>query len=208
MHISRNLLNNAIVGVGLLLGSHAIAQSLSSTDLKINQGHVKSTYRVDAKACKEQAGNAKDICMADAKGKKAVAMAELDHQHKPTFKSQYKLSMAKGDAIYDVAIQQCDDLSGNPKDVCVKEAKAAQVTAKTEAQVVMKTSASNREANQVSDEAHADAKQDNQEVREDAAEDKRSAALKVAEEKCDALANTAKETCLKTANAKFGKSLM
>jgi hypothetical protein len=35
--------------------------------------------------------------------------------------------MAKVDADYAVAKEKCDDFSGNAKDVCVKEAKAAQV---------------------------------------------------------------------------------
>jgi hypothetical protein len=35
--------------------------------------------------------------------------------------------------MYDVAKEKCDDLSGNAKDVCVKDAKAAQAKAKAEA---------------------------------------------------------------------------
>ena len=33
--------------------------------------------------------------------------------------------MAKADATYEVAKERCDDLSGNAKDVCKKDAKAA-----------------------------------------------------------------------------------
>ncbi len=205
MKTSRALLRHAVLAACLLIGSHAIAQSLSSTNMKISKGHIKSAYQADAKACTSQAGNAKDICMAEAKGKQAIALAELNHQQKSTLKTQYKVSMAKGEAAYDVAIQQCDDVSGNPKDVCVKEAKAAWVTAKSEAKVLLKTSASNVEANQKSMDAKAEARQDNQEIRADASKDERAAALKVAEEKCDALASTAKDNCLKTANTKYGK---
>jgi hypothetical protein len=32
-----------------------------------------------------------------------------------------------------VAKERCDDKSGNPKDICVEEAKAAQATAKADA---------------------------------------------------------------------------
>jgi hypothetical protein len=43
--------------------------------------------------------------------------------------SRYKVS-AKSEADYRVAKERCDDKSGNPKDICVEEAKAAQATAK------------------------------------------------------------------------------
>ena len=33
--------------------------------------------------------------------------------------------MKKADAEYDVAKERCDDLAGNAKDVCQKDAKAA-----------------------------------------------------------------------------------
>ena len=43
--------------------------------------------------------------------------------------------MAKAETTYAVAKERCDDLSGNPKDVCVKEAKAAEVKAKADAKL-------------------------------------------------------------------------
>ena len=42
-------------------------------------------------------------------------------------------SIKKADAEYDVAKEKCDDLAGNAKDVCVKDAKAAREKAKTSA---------------------------------------------------------------------------
>ena len=39
------------------------------------------------------------------------------------------------EATYDVAKEKCDELSGNSKDVCVKEANAALVKAKADAKV-------------------------------------------------------------------------
>ena len=178
----------------LLLGTSAMAQPMSSTDFKTSETRIKSDYKVDKKACDALSGNAKDVCVADAKGKEKVALAELDNGYKPTQKTQYNVSVAKAEATYDVAKEKCDDLSGNPKDVCVKEAKAALTAGKADATVQMKTAAANTTA-----------KSDNKEVRADAAADKRAAQLKVAEEKCDALASAAKDTCLSAAKANFGK---
>lgn len=189
-----NLMHGVAMVACMLLGNHAIAQSLTSAELSSGKARIQSEYAANIQGCASKSGNANDICMAEAKGKKAIALAELNHQHKPSIKNQYKVSMAKDEAAYDVAKQKCDDLSGNPKDVCLKEAKSAWVAAKSDAKVQMKTSATN-----------AEARSDNEEVREDAAADKRAAALKVAEEKCEALANTAKAQCLEAAQAKFGK---
>lgn len=47
------------------------------------------------------------------------------HSYKPTVKTHYDARIAKAEADYDVARERCDDLAGNKKDVCVKEAKAA-----------------------------------------------------------------------------------
>lgn len=194
MNKTLNLIQGTVTIAFLLLGSHAIAQSLTSAEFSSGKTRIQSEYKANVEGCASKSGNANDICMAEVKGKKAIALSELDQQHNPSIKNQYKVSMAKGEATYDVARETCDDLSGNPKDVCVKEAKSAWVAAKSEATVQMKTSTTN-----------ADAKSDNKEVREDATEDKRAAALKVAEEKCEALANTAKEKCLAAARAKFEK---
>jgi hypothetical protein len=200
-----HLLSGVTMAACLLFGSHAMAQTMSATDFSAAEARIKADYKVDKKACGTTSGNAKDICVAEAKGKQSVASAELKNGYKPTQKTQYKFSVAKAEAAYDVAKQKCDDLSGNPKDVCIKEAKAALTTAKADAKVNMKTTAANTTANVTSADANAKAVKENKEVRVDATADKRAAQLKVAEEKCDALASTAKETCLASAKANYGK---
>jgi hypothetical protein len=200
-----NLLNGAALAACFLLGTSAIAQSMSSTDFSTSKARIKTEYKADKNGCAALAGNAKDICIAEAKGKESVALAELDNSYKPTLKTQYKVRIAKGEAAYDVAKQKCDDLAENPKDVCVKEAKAALTSAKADATVQMKTSAANTTANEKTVDANAKASSNKKEARADAAADKRAAELKVAEEKCDALASTAKDNCLAEAKAKFGK---
>jgi len=194
MKKSLNLLSGTAMAACLLFGGGAMAQVMSSTDFSASKTRIKAEYTTDKKACDSQAGNAKDICVAGAKGKENVALAELDNSYKPTRKTQYKVGVAKGDATYEVAKQKCDDLSGNPKDVCVKEAKAALTTTKADAKVQMETAAAN-----------ATASTEKKEVRADATADKRAADLKVAEEKCDAMASTTKDACMAAAKAKFGK---
>ena len=78
-------------------------------------------------------GNAKDICMAEAKGNEKVAKAELGMKQKDTPKAHYDVSMAKADMEYNVAKEKCDDSAGKDKKACVKDAKAAHDQAKKQA---------------------------------------------------------------------------
>ena len=59
--------------------------------------------------------------------KEAKAKAEAEAAYANTPKARESARVAHAQASYDVAIEKCDDLAGNTKDVCVKEAKAALV---------------------------------------------------------------------------------
>ena len=182
MRIS-SLLHSALMAAGLL-GFSAVQAGMTATDHKAAKDHIITTYKTDKAACDQLAKNAKDVCIEEAKGKEKVAKAELEYQRSGKAKDMHKVAAAKAEAAYAVAKEKCDDLTGNDKDVCVKEAKAAEVKAKADAKV-----------NKV--DTHA---------RQEATEDKREADYKVAAEKCDALSGDAKTACINSAKARFGKS--
>lgn len=94
-----------------------------------------------------------------------------------------KARKVAADADYDVAKAKCDAKAGNEKDVCLKEAKAAQTKAKSEAEM----------------------KKDVGEARSEAREEKSDANYKVAIEKCDSLSGPAKDACIASAQSKYGK---
>ena len=152
-------------------------------------------YKVDKEACSSLSGNAKDICVAEAKGKESVAKAEAEAAYKHTPKARENARIAHAQAGYKVAIEKCDDLAGNRKDVCVKEAKSELVKGKANAKVDRVAADTNKESATKQAEA-----------RKDASADKREAEYKVAIEKCDALAGAAKDTCVSNAKARFGKN--
>src|SRR5512141_455688 len=152
-------------------------------------------YKIDKDACSSLSGNAKDICVAEAKGKASVAKAEADAAYKHTPKARENARIAHAQASYNVALEKCDDLAGNRKDVCVKEAKSELVKGKANAKVDRVAADTSKEAAT----KQADA-------RKDASADKRDAEYKVAIEKCDALAGSAKDACVSNAKAQFGKS--
>jgi len=152
-------------------------------------------YKIAKDACASLSGNAKDICVAEAKGKASVAKADALAAYKHTPKDRENARIAHAQANYNVAIEKCDDLAGNPKDVCVKEAKSQLVKGKANAKVDRVASDTNKEAATKQAEA-----------RKDATADKREAEYKVAIEKCDALAGPAKDACVSNAKAQFGKN--
>jgi hypothetical protein len=172
-------------GVANAADDHA---TMSRDAYKAEKDRISTAYKADREHCRSMSGNAKDICIAEAKGHEKVAKAELDAKMKNTERARYDVRIAKADAEYDVAKERCDDRRGNDKDVCVKEAKAQYTRAKADAKV----------AKAEGDPAAV------QSARRDAAEDKRDADYKVAKERCDSLKGDAKDRCVQDAKARFG----
>jgi len=194
------LMTALLVGAGVGFAGASMAQMaptapMSKANYTQAMKDADAQYKTAKSACASLSGNAKDICAAEAKGKHNVAKAETEAAYKHTPKARESARVAHAQATYDVAIQRCDDLAGNTKDVCVKEAKAALVKGKSDAKVDRVAADTNREAATTQAEA-----------RKDASADKREAEYKVAIEKCDALAGAAKDACVSAAKSKYGKS--
>ena len=152
-------------------------------------------YKIDKTACSALSGNAKDICIAEAKGKDDIAKAEAAAAYENTPKTREATRVAYAQANYNVSMEKCDDLAGNRKDVCVKEAKAELVKGKADAKV-----------DRVAANTRQDAAAKQAEARNEANAEKRDADYKVAIEKCDALAGPAKDACVGNARAQYGKT--
>ena len=192
----KNLNINALaLAVGLAFSAGAMAENMSNEDYKAGKAQSAAQYKAEKAACNSFSGNAKDICIAEAKGREKVTRAELDASYKPTVNNLYKARIVGAEATYAVARERCDDKGDTAKDVCIEEAKAAQATAKGDAKARMKVSDANAVA---SGKAAA--------ARKDAAETANDAQYRVAQEKCDAYAGEAKDHCLSQAKKNFGKS--
>lgn len=189
--------------VGLAFSTGAIA--MSKDEHKSAKSRIEAEYKTEKAACDSQSDNARDICRAQAKGKENVAKAELESGYKPSHKHTYDVRIAKAEAVYSVSKERCDDVSGNAKDVCVKEARAAETTAKADAKVWLKTADANTDAKQTTNEARAKATHKTADARSDAVADKRAAELKLANAKCDTLAGVDKDNCKTDAKSRYGK---
>ncbi len=187
MHTStlKTIVASTLTGLALLTG--ATVQAAPSVEAKAAWVQAKDRATADYKAartrCDAITGNPKDICVAEAKAARVRTEEEAGAMYKNTLKAFTQSRLKIADANFDLDKAKCAALTGNDKDVCVKQAKATLIA------------------------AQADAKADKKaiEARTDARDDKRTAEYKVALEKCDAFAGAAKDNCVSTAKSQYGK---
>jgi hypothetical protein len=168
------------LGALLFAGSAQAAGDKSAYDQARTSS--KAAYETASKRCDSLSGNAKDICVAEAKAVRTKADVDAEATYKNTPKARQHAIEESAEADYKVAKERCDDKAGNEKDVCMQEARAVMTKAKADAKATQKST----------------------EARADASKDKREADYKVAAEKCDAMSGNAKDGCIKQAKARYG----
>jgi hypothetical protein len=173
------------------------AFALTPAEQKAEKDRISADYKAAVAQCKSMNGNAKDVCEKEAKGHEKVALAELDYKKDASESNRYKAAKARADAGYDVATEKCDDQSGNAKDVCKKDAKAAHVKALEAAKVAEVRNEPNADPNSKAADVSA--------VRREADKNVREADYKAAAERCDALSGDAKDKCVTDAKRRFGQ---
>jgi hypothetical protein len=144
---------------------------------------AKAVWQQARAQCNTITGNPKAVCMAEARAVRVGVEEEARARYKNTVKAYTQSRLRIATANFELGKARCAALTGNEKDVCLKQAKAALVA------------------------AQADAKADRKaiEARADARDDKREALYKVALEKCDAFAGVARDDCVKAAKSQYGK---
>jgi hypothetical protein len=199
MEIAMNRIVSGLLAGTLAAALAASAQAATAPITKSQYDDAKAqaeaAYKIEREKCDSLAGNAKDICAAEAKAHMMRAEAKAKAAYKNTRSAWYDQQVKNADADYLVAKEKCDDLGGNDKDVCVKQAKAVRTKAIADAKAQRKTA-----------DAQGEASKEINEARHDAAEDKRDADYKVQLQRCDDLSGDAKDTCVQQAKRTFGKS--
>lgn len=89
---------------------------------KVGVVKADAAYAVAKEMCDDKGGNAKDVCVAEAKAghTKALADAKLS---KKVGEARMDAAEDKRDAEYKVASEKCDSLAGDAKTACVNAAK-------------------------------------------------------------------------------------
>jgi hypothetical protein len=78
------------------LGVAHAASTMSKQEYSAQKARVEADYKAARQACDSSSGNAKDICVEEAKGQQKVAMAELVYQADPSAKHREQLAEARG----------------------------------------------------------------------------------------------------------------
>ena len=107
----------------LLALTLAQAATMTQADYSAGKSRISGDYKADKVACGAMAGNAKDICVEEAKAAqtKALADAKLGMQ---IGAAQHDATADKRDADQAVALAKCDVMAGETKTACVAAAKA------------------------------------------------------------------------------------
>jgi len=138
------------ITIALAFNMNAHSESMSKSQYVAISKKIAAEYKASKLACDAFSGNAKDICLAEAKGKRSVAAAYLESAYQPSADNRYKARVAKADADYAVARQKCDDKAGNNKDVCIKEAKTINTSVISDAKLEKQSRKANAEASEKS----------------------------------------------------------
>jgi hypothetical protein len=183
----------AAVAASLAVGAHAATQTTKSAydDAKVR---ADATYKTERGKCDALAGNAKDVCVAEAKAHRMRSEAAAKAVYKHTRNAWYDQQVNNADADYLVAKEKCDALAGNDEDICLKEAKAARTKAIADAKEQRRAA-----------EAQGEARKETSNARREANEERRDD-YKVELQRCDNLAGEAKDSCVARAKRGFGKS--
>lgn len=90
---------------------------------KVRTVKADTVYAVAKERCDDQTGNAKDVCVKEAKAVQVKSLADVTMDKKVSEAGQDSMD-AKRDADYKVAAEKCDAASGDAKSACVAAAKA------------------------------------------------------------------------------------
>lgn len=171
----------------------AVAQPLGKDEYRAHVQRVEAEYDAAKARCQPLEHNARDLCKVRARGMLHVAKAELRAQFKPDARHQEKVAMARAEAAYALAKEQCDDVKGHAREVCRKDAKAAFAAARAQAKSVRSALASGETSRQA------------QPRREEARAEQSSALYAAGKERCDTFAGAAKDLCIADLRKRFGK---
>ncbi|MDB5803400.1 MAG: hypothetical protein JWN73_722 [Betaproteobacteria bacterium] len=188
--INKTLMSLAVAGA---LFTAAPAFAMTKSEYKAEQDRISTTYKAARERCGGLAGNAKDVCIEEARGNEKVANADLDGRYQPSNKANYDSRVARADAQFAVAKEKCDDYAGNAKDVCRRDAESAHDRSLADAK-----------ADRAAADAQGSANTKIADARAEADRDKRDADYKAARERCDTYAGDAKDRCVGDAKSRFG----
>jgi hypothetical protein len=115
------------LATGLAFGAAARADGMTYAQYESEEKDLGARFEEAGTRCDAYVANARDVCLAEARGRQSVARAELRAQYQPGAKNLRRVLRARADAIYAVSIERCDEEAGEDKISCVKEAEVIRI---------------------------------------------------------------------------------
>jgi len=174
-----------LLGAALLWAAGHVRAATPEAKLAYQQARdaAGAAYKTARARCDTITGNPKDVCVAEAKAQRVQGEETARARYEDTLKAYTRARVRIASANHERDQARCAGMTGNDRDVCKAQAKAALVAA----------------------EADARADQKSIEARNEARADKLGAAWRVEMEKCDAFAGAAKDQCVSAARTAFNK---
>jgi hypothetical protein len=111
-----------VAGIAALGASSAYVANIDKATYNTGKTRVQSEFKADKAACGSMAGNAKDVCVKEAKAAETRGLAEAK-LGKQVGEARKDAAQDIRDADYKVAIEKCDAMAGDSKASCVASAK-------------------------------------------------------------------------------------
>jgi hypothetical protein len=102
---------------------------MSPVDYSASKKAIESGTRTAFAKCREQEGQARDICKAEARAEERVRKADLEAQYRGTVAAAADARLARAKASYEVAKVRCSEQRGEDKVSCLRSARAEKARA-------------------------------------------------------------------------------
>lgn len=115
------------LATSLAFSTVAVAEPMSKTQYEFLVKNIEANYKLAEAGCILLEANAKDVCMAQAKGNRTIASAVLEDNVRSTVKSRYDVHAATADSDFSVASTKCNGGVTSSKEACISAAKSTRL---------------------------------------------------------------------------------
>ncbi len=91
------LLISLFAGAGIAFATAAGAAPIAKDAYNAEKDRIAAAYKADKDACSKLSGNAKDVCVEEAKAKEKIANADNEAALKDTEPARYDARVARAD---------------------------------------------------------------------------------------------------------------
>lgn len=102
---------------------------MSPADYSVAKKAIESDARTAIAKCRDQEGQARDLCKAETRAEEQVHKADLEAQYRGTVVASADARLARAKAHYDIAKARCGDQRGEDKLTCLRSARTEKAKA-------------------------------------------------------------------------------